>query len=480
MRQFIFISLLLSAILTPVFAQDVAGSAITPNDSVTVNNTSAIVGDTTMVNNTVVAGPDSVAHDCIIVTDSTIIIPDSLWQLYEVEPIEDNGLPRYATSLLFMPLVFEKYENIPYEGLTVANVQYLPQTYKIDKEAVLSSRDTWLQREKRLAGRMRSARNYLIVNRPDLVKYNYENLPKAPKEYVIINDPTKQTITIVEKPREIITSALESKPVKIKRWRTSFSSNIQLSQVYVSDNWYQGGNSSLNLLSDQLFTFNYNDPSGKLLFENLIQWKFNLTTSAEDTVHSVRVSEDLFQINSKFGYKAFGKWYYSASMLFKTQLLTNYAANSTEKQAEFLSPGELNVGVGLSYSFAYEKPVKLSHTLTLSPLSYNLRFVALPSIDPVKFGIDNGRARNDIGSSLDYMLTWDLRYNIRWMSHLYAFTNYKNVLLEWTNSLDFSFSTYFSARLYVDLRYDNSVAPDPKLGFWQIKELLSLGFSYKI
>ena len=133
MRQFIFISLLLSAILTPVFAQDVAGSAITPNDSVTVNNTSAIVGDTTMVNNTVVAGPDSVAHDCIIVTDSTIIISDSLWQLYKVEPVEDNGLPRYATSLLFMPLVFEKYENIPYEGLTVANVQYLPQTYKIER-----------------------------------------------------------------------------------------------------------------------------------------------------------------------------------------------------------------------------------------------------------------------------------------------------------------------------------------------------------
>lgn len=480
MRRFIFISLLLSAILTPVIAQDVVGNTIAPNDTVTAPGAAVVVDSTAVVNDTLVVHQDSVAHDRIIVTDSTIFIPDTLWRLYAIEPVEDNGLPHYGTSLLFMPLVFEKYENIPYEGLTVADVHYFPQPYKIDKTVVLSSGNTWLWRENRLAGRMRSARNYLIVNRPDLVKYNYENLPKAPKEYVIINDPTKQTITIVEKPREILTSALESKPVKIKRWRTSFSSNIQLSQVYVSDNWYQGGNSSLNLLSDQLFTINYNDPSGKLLFENLIQWKFNLTTSAEDTVHSVRVSEDLFQINSKFGYKAFGKWYYSASMLFKTQLLTNYAANSMEKQAEFLSPGELNVGVGLSYSFAYEKPVKLSHTLTLSPLSYNLRFVALSGIDPTKFGIENGRTRNDIGSSLDYTMTWDLRYNIRWMTHLYAFTNYKNVLLEWTNALDFSFSTYFSARLYVDLRYDDSVAPSPQFGYWQIKELLSLGFSYKL
>ena len=271
---------------------------------------------------------------------------------------------------------------------------------------------------------------------------------------------------------------IEKKVVKVKRWKTSFTSAVQLSQAYVSDNWYQGGTSSLNLLSDQLFTISYNDPSGKLLFENLVQWKFNLTSSAEDTVHSVRVSEDLFQINSKFGYKAFGKWYYSAALLFKTQILTNYAANSNDIQAEFLSPGELNIGLGLSYSHSYEKPVKLSHTLTIAPLSYNLRFAK--SLDPLRFGIENGRTRNEVGSSVDYTLTWDLRYNIRWMSHLYAFTNYENVLLEWTNSLDFAFSNYFSARVYVDLRYDNSVAPDPKLGHLQIKELLSIGFSYKL
>ncbi len=498
MRQFIFIALLLVAVFLPVVGQDVVNNAIAmdstvvildtvatndtvvPQGNVAILDTVALV-DSVVANDTIAVHTDSLSNECIVVTDSAIIIPDVLWRKYEpVDTVVDNGLPRYGTTLLFMPLVFEKYENIPYEGLNVADVQYFPQTYEIDKDVVMPYRATRMWREVRLANRMRAARNYLIVNRPDLVKYNYENLPKAPKEYVIINDPTRQTITIVEKPQEILSSDLERKPVKIKYWRTSFSSNIQLSQIYVSSNWYQGGNSSLNLLSDQLFTFSYNDPSGKVLFENLIQWKFNLTTSAEDTVHRVRVSEDLFQINSKFGYKAFGKWFYSTSVLFKTQLLTNYAANSMVKEAEFLSPGELNVGVGLSYSYAYEKPVKLSHTLTLSPLSYNLRFVALPNIDPVKFGIERGRARNDIGSSLDYTMTWDLRYNIRWMTHLYAFTNYKNILLECTNSIDFSFSTYFSARLYVDLRYDDSVAPDPKFGYLQIKELLSLGFSYKI
>lgn len=417
---------------------------------------------------------DILADTTVVVSD-TVAVPDSLSFILQIDEVITSEILDYSISVLSMPLVFEKQETIPYDKLKDVDTTVV----KGASEGIccMPQEAEWLVRANRQSKRLRSARNYVIVNRPDLVKYNSETLPKAPEEYVIINDPTKQTVTIVEKPIKTETN-IEQKPVKVKHWIPAFTSAIQLSQVYVSENWYQGGTSSLNLLSDQLFTLNYNDPAGKLLFENLVQWKFNLTTSAEDTVHKVRVSEDLFQINSKFGYKAFGKWYYSASMLFKTQLLTNYAPNSDDIQTEFLSPGELNVGLGLSYSHSYDKAVKLSHTLTISPLSYNLRFSR--ALDPAKFGIEKGRARNEIGSSLDYTLTWDLRYNIRWMSHIYMFTDYEDMLVEWTNSFDFAFSNYFSARIYLDLRYDNSVAPDPRLGHLQIKELLSIGFSYKI
>ena len=484
MRRFIFTTLLLSAFVVASSAQDIVSNDIaTPTVASNDTTTHNIVNIETTESDSIISIEGFLERyfsNDTCATDSASVIPDSLWLVLETNYILTNNSSDYVNGILFMPLVFDKHELTPLERISVPTLSYTPQSYELNKNTTLSISNNWLARAIRQDNRLRAARNYLMVNRPDLVKYNTTNLPKAPKEYILVNDPTKQTITIIEKPQEIVNTSLESKPIKIKRWKMSFSSNIQLSQIYVSKNWYQGGNSSLNLLSDQLFTFNYNDPSGKLLFENLAQWKFNLTTSAEDTVHSVRVSEDLFQINSKFGYKAFGKWYYSASMQFKTQLLTNYAANSTVKEAEFLSPGELNVGLGLSYSYAYEKPVKLSHTLTLAPLSYNLRFVALPGIDPTKFGIESGNVRQDFGSSLDYTLNWEIRYNIHWMSHIYAFTNYKNVTFEWTNALDFSFSTYFSARLYLDLRYDNSVAPHPDLGFWQIKELLSVGFSYKI
>ena len=466
-----------SFLLACIFALCAVVTAKAQDEVVLVSDSVASAAPAEQPEQIVCLSTDSIL--AVLGDSSLVVLPDSLWFIAAIDMLFEDEVDEYATSLMFMPLIFDSYEMYKPEKFGVDTVCRMEAPAPIDNSLLLNG-ETWWMRSKRQSDRIRSLRFDMMVSRPDLVRYNTLTLPKAPEEFVIVNDPTKQTVTIVDRSSIPTTSTLESKPVKIKRWRQSFSSNIQFSQVYVSPNWYQGGTSSLNLLSDQLYTINYNDPSGKVLFENLVQWKFNLTTSAEDTVHSVRVSEDLFQINSKFGYKAFGKWYYSASMLFKTQLLSNYAPNSEVVEAEFFSPGELTLGVGLTYSFAYEKPVKLTHTLTLSPLSYNLRFVALPNIDPTKFGIEVGRARNEVGSSIDYTLTWTIRYNIQWMSHLYAFTNYNTVLVEWTNALDFSFSNYFSTRLYFDLRYDNSVAPDPHFGYLQLKELISLGFSFKL
>ena len=416
-------------------------------------------------------------NDTAVTLSSTDTVAPTADFILNISELLSDTMPEYIVNPLFLPLVFEKQEVTPYEKLEVEQWNNHRLTYDVD--TLLHRNDKWLSLATREAGRVEAARNYVIVNCPYLVKYNLDNLPEIPKQYMIVNDPTKQTITIVERPITPVTE-LQAKPVKIKRWLFNFNSAIQFSMVYISDNWYQGGQSSLSLLSDQLLSLKYNDPSGKVLFENALQWKVNLTTSEEDTVHKVRVGEDVLQLNSKFGYKAFSNWYYSASLQFKTQVLTNYASNSNDIQAEFLSPSELNVGLGLSYQHSYEKPVKLSHTLTLSPLSYNLKFLALHHMDPTRFGIETGWAKNEIGSSLDYTITWNLRYNIQWSSHLFAFTNYNTSLVEWTNTFDFAFSTYFSARVYVDVRYADSVAPDPRWGYFQIKNLLSLGFSYKI
>ena len=104
---------------------------------------------------------------------------------------------------------------------------------------------------------------------------------------MIENDPAKHILSIKEKPL-IIKNDVGKEKIKLKRWIINFQSSIQFSQVYVSENWYQGGTSNVNLLSDQQFSIKYNDPKEqRILFENLVQWRLNINSAPEDTLHSV-------------------------------------------------------------------------------------------------------------------------------------------------------------------------------------------------
>lgn len=160
--------------------------------------------------------------------------------------------------------------------------------------------------------------------------------------------PTKNILQITEKPLEVKSDVGKVK-LKIPRWIHHFQSSVQFSQVYVSENWYKGGNSNLNLVSDQQYSINLNDLSKKLLFENSVQWRLNINNAPDEDSRSIRINEDLFQINSTFGVKAFNKWYYTTSLYYKTQIFNNFKVNTDERITEPFSPSEFNMGVGMTY-----------------------------------------------------------------------------------------------------------------------------------
>ncbi len=265
----------------------------------------------------------------------------------------------------------------------------------------------------------------------------------------------------------------------MKRWLVNFQSSIQFSQVYVSEHWYQGGTSNVNLLSDQQFSVKYNDPKEqRILFENLIQWRLNINSAPEDTIRNIRISEDLFQINSKFGLKAYNQWYYTATLNFKTQFFTSYTANTNDKTAAFLSPAELNMGLGMSYQYKNEKQ-KFETSISLSPFSYNLQFIIDNDMDPTAFGITSGKSNHQFGSSFETRFKWEFYHNMVWTCRLFYFTNYEHVQGDMENTFDFILNRFFSTRIFVHLRYDDALARNEKLGHFQLKELLSFGFNYK-
>lgn len=163
--------------------------------------------------------------------------------------------------------------------------------------------------------------------------------------------------------------------VKRKNWIHNFDLAIQFSQAYISPNWYQGGNNNLNILLNAIYSVKLNQAfHPNLLFETTLQYKLAMNSAPDDTLRSYNISENMFQLNSKFGYKAASRWYYTVNLLLKTPVLNNYKSNTTNLTAALFSPGELNVGIGMTYN--YENPKKTFKLDTsISPIAYNLKTV---------------------------------------------------------------------------------------------------------
>ena len=218
-----------------------------------------------------------------------------------------------------------------------------------------------------------------------------------------------------------------------------------------------------------------------LMAEATTQYKLAISSAPNDTVHNYLISEDLFQFNGTFGVRAINNWYYSANAMFKTQFFNSYKSNSRDLKSAFLSPGELNVGLGMTYS-KENKPKRFRIEVSISPLSYNMKMSTNHKINVTNFGIKEGhRTISEVGSNAEMKLSWNIMWNITYNSRIFLFTDYDYAQGDWENTLNFSINRYLSTQLYVHLRYDSSrdKVDDSRWSKWQLKEILSFGLQYQ-
>lgn len=327
----------------------------------------------------------------------------------------------------------------------------------------------------------RIARHNLIVNRPDLVRYNTATMPVPPKHFRAVVQPGTSEVKIEEiklnpgDPAKALGATIER-----KNWIHEFDASLQFSQAYVSPNWYQGGKSNLNLIGNLVWSVKLNSKlHPNIKFESTVLYNVGLNSAPEDTVRKYNLSQDLFQANSLFGLKAAKYWYYSVNATLKTQLLNHYPTNSRNIQASFMSPGQFNSGIGMTYNYSTKRT---SINLTISPLSYDLKTCINPDLNETSFGIKEGRKSvSTYGSNVEVIFGWQLRYNIRYDTRLFAFTNYSYAQADWQNTLKFNVTTYLQTQLAWNLRFDTQTKrlPDSKWHRYQLKEILSFGLSYK-
>lgn len=253
-----------------------------------INANTALATDTLVVKPVLM---DSATNSEVDTLAMSVVAPELKWDVVGGKSVTVK--PNY----LFIPLIFEQYPTDSLVAASDANGAFMSGLN-------LDVADEWLNKSLEERNSVSKLRFDAMVNRPQNVQYNEKDLPEPPKSKVIKADPSKRSVTIEERTFENVPTA-QSEKVKVRNWIHSFSASVQVSQAYLSENWYQGGENNVNVLGDFVWNVKLNpNVYKKLLFENTVQYKVSVNSASQDSIRGYTISQDQFQINTKLGYKA--------------------------------------------------------------------------------------------------------------------------------------------------------------------------------
>ena len=257
-------------------------------------------------------------------------------------------------------------------------------------------------------------------------------------------------------------------------WRRELMLMAQITQNYVTPNWYQGGSSSFAGLGIAKGQISY--IRERFTWENTGEWRIGGSTVSADSLHKMNTTDDLFRVYSKANLRIVPKIFTSISAEIETRLLPTYKSNSMELKSAPFSPFRFNAAFGVDF-----KPVP-GLSISVSPLSYKvIHIMDTARVKSTDYGLLAGqRTQHNIGSSVRVEYVWKPVREVSVEAKFFTYTNYRYIEIDLEVNGDFIINRWLSARLSLHPRYDTSVIMDGDThAKIQFRELLSLGFAHK-
>jgi hypothetical protein len=251
-------------------------------------------------------------------------------------------------------------------------------------------------------------------------------------------------------------------------WKKTGNISFLFNQSSFNNEWQAGGAS--NIAGNIGLNYDFNYKKDKTIWDNKLIAAYGLTKIKG--ADNATKTDDRLELNSLWGRKAVGYWYYSAFANLRTQMDVGFDKTATRITHAF-SPTYIQVGPGMMW--------KKSDNLKANFAPATSRFIFVHkefTVDGTSFGVEQGRTnRFEFGASINGYYKFNLMENISVENNLNLYSNYldkpQNVDIDYQMNVVMKINKYISANLALQTIYDDNAITKV-----QVREVFGLGVNY--
>lgn len=262
--------------------------------------------------------------------------------------------------------------------------------------------------------------------------------------------------------------AQETSKDTTKLWTKKGNISLLFSQSAYNKQWLGGGTS--NVAGNFSLNYDFNYKKGDVVWDNKFILGYGLSKIKGD--EKTAKTDDRLELNSLWGKKAKGDWYYSVFFNLKTQMDSGFDKNGV-RISHFFSPSYFQFGPGM----LWKKSNNLS--VNFSPATAKLILVDdhFTEFGP-SFGVLQGdTSRFEFGASIQGYYKLNIMTNVSVENRLNLYSNYldnpQNIDVDYQMNVIMKINKYLSANVALQAIYD-----DNSVKAVQVREVFGLGVTY--